>query len=132
MTTTYLDSGVLIAAVRGRQPAAIRALTLLEDGERTFVASAFLRLELLPKAVFHRNRAEVAFYLDFFARVARWARFTDDLSTGAEVVESAHGLNALDALHIAAATALAVEEFVTTEGAHKPIHRVNIPRIVML
>ena len=40
MSRTFLDAGVLIA-VRGQEAEATRALALLEDPERSFVASDF-------------------------------------------------------------------------------------------
>jgi hypothetical protein len=59
---TYLDTGVLIAIVRGLPGSARAAVDVLEDPQREFVASAFLRLEVLPKALYQRRTAEVAFY----------------------------------------------------------------------
>lgn len=124
MTITYIDAGVLIAVVRGEQLHAHRALALLEDPERTFVASAFLRLELLPKALYHRNRTGVAFYTGFFAQVLIWAEPVERVVEAAEREAAEHGLNAaLDALRAAAAVLLSADELVTTEGPHKPIHR---------
>lgn len=132
MTVTYIDAGVLIAVVRGEQPYADRALALLEDPERTLVASTFLRLELLPKAIYHRNRTEVAFYEAFFARVSIWAEPAERVVQVAEQAAADHGLNALDALHVAAAGLLGAEELVTTEGPHKPIRRVTNLRVTMI
>ena len=37
-----------------------------------FVVSDDLRLEILPKPGFHRNRAEVAFCTAFYGAVAEW------------------------------------------------------------
>jgi predicted nucleic acid-binding protein len=123
VTITYLDSGVLIAIVRGTQPIADRAIRVLEDVERTFVASAFLRLQLLPKALFHANHEKSRFYNEFFGQVSTWSRLDDVLIEAAEELAALHGLNALDALHVAAATSLGAEHLVTTEGPDKPIHR---------
>ena len=52
MTRTFLDAGVLIAAVRGQEEEAARALAILEAPERTFIASDFLKMEVLPKAIY--------------------------------------------------------------------------------
>jgi hypothetical protein len=49
VTRTFLDAGVLIAAYRGERQLRENALRLLADGDRLFVASVFLELELLPK-----------------------------------------------------------------------------------
>lgn len=132
MTKTYIDSGVLIAVVRGDQLIARRALTVLEDPARMFVASVFLRLELLPKAVYHRNRSDVAFHEGFFARVSAWSGLDDRGVELAEREAARHGLSALDALHVAAAILLEAEEFVTTEGSNKPLHRVTGMKVVSI
>jgi predicted nucleic acid-binding protein len=56
MTRTFVDAGVLIAAATGRQPALYRrAIAILDDPVRDFVASDFLRLEVLPKAIYTRR-----------------------------------------------------------------------------
>ena len=57
---------VLIAAARGGSEQAARAMEILDDPEREFAASPFLRLEVLPQAVFNKREAEVAFYEAFF------------------------------------------------------------------
>jgi hypothetical protein len=48
---TFVDAGVLIAAARGGSEQAARAMEVLDDPEREFGASPFLRLEVLPQAV---------------------------------------------------------------------------------
>ena len=68
MIRTFLDAGILIAAVRGQEREAARALAILEDPERSFLTSAFLRMEVLPKAIYYRRSAEVALYERYFAR----------------------------------------------------------------
>ena len=132
MTVTYVDARVLIAVVRGEALIANRALGMLEGAGRTFVASTFLRLELLPKALYHRNRSEAAFYRAFFSQVTAWADPANQVIELAEHQAAQYGLNALDALHIAAATVLEVDEFVTTEGPQKPIHRVTDVTVIMV
>jgi hypothetical protein len=42
------------------------------------------------------------------------------------------GLGALDALHVAAAQILGTDEFVTTEGANKAVHRTRLVHVVYL
>jgi len=127
---TYLDAGVLIAAVRGDPGPARAAYDLLENPEREFVASVFLRLEVLPKAIHQRRAAEVAFYRRYFERVVAWAEPIDELAGRAEQEAAQYGLSALDALHVAAALMLSADEFVTTEGLRRPIHRAMGVRVV--
>ena len=69
MTRTFLDAGVLIAAIRGRPEIADLAMELLNDPERLFVSSDFVQLDVLPKAVYFRHTAEASFYLVYFASV---------------------------------------------------------------
>jgi hypothetical protein len=73
LTLTFVDAGVLIAAARGTDWIALRANQALGDPNRSFVASPFLRLEILPKAMFHKRLDEVSFYGVFFAAVTHWA-----------------------------------------------------------
>jgi predicted nucleic acid-binding protein len=122
---TYVDAGVLIAAARGRSAEASRALAVLDDAAREFAASDFLRLEVLPKAVFNKRQAEVAFYERFFQGVGQWAAVSQILVDSARAVAAEHGLAAMDALHIAAAEALGVAQFVTGEKKEKPLFRVT-------
>ena len=73
MKITFVDAAVLIAAARGGSEQAARAMEILDDPEREFTASPFLRLEVLPQAVFNKREAEVAFYDAFFSAVSKWA-----------------------------------------------------------
>lgn len=130
MTTTYVDAGVLIAGFQGVGTLSSVALAVLGDPGREFVGSAFLRLEVLPKASYHRNGNGVAFYEAFFARVVAWAEPNGEVDERAEREAARHGLNALDALHVAAAGLLGAEELVTTEGPRKPIHRTTTVQVV--
>ncbi|KUK98957.1 MAG: Uncharacterized protein XE11_2818 [Methanomicrobiales archaeon 53_19] len=58
---TYLDSSVLIQAYRGEGVSGERAMRVLDDPDREFVVSDFLKLEVLPKPIFHAREDEVAF-----------------------------------------------------------------------
>ena len=73
MTLTFVDAGVLIAAARGGNIQAARAMEILDDPEREFAASPFLRLEVLPQALFNRRFAEAQFNEAYFATVSHWA-----------------------------------------------------------
>jgi predicted nucleic acid-binding protein len=125
LTLTFVDAGVLIAAARGTDWVARHATEVLGDPERSFAASPFLRLEVLPKAVFHKRIEEVAFYESFFAAVERWAEPDSALAGRAQSLASRFGLSALDALHVAAALSVGADELLTTERLQKPIHRVT-------
>ena len=124
MIRTFLDAGVLIAAVRGQEDEAARALAILEDPERSFIASDFLRMEVLPKAIYYQRPAEVALYERFFSK-ADLIPVSAALVTQAYTEACTFGLSALDALHVAVAKASGAEEFITTERPTTPLFRVT-------
>src|SRR6185295_5701260 len=108
---TFIDSSVLIAAWRGNLSLRIRALTVLSDAQREFISSPFIQLEVRPKAIFHKNQTEVAFYDAFFSSVTQWFDQYKNLMAEAERVGEKFGLNGMDAIHIAAALLSRADEF---------------------
>jgi hypothetical protein len=124
LTRTFLDAGVLIATVRGQEEAAARALAILEDPERSFITSDFLRMEVLPKALYYQRPAEVALYERFFSK-ARLIPVSATLVAQAYLEACTFGLSALDALHITVAKTSGAEEFITTERPSAPLFRVT-------
>ena len=67
---TFLDSGVLIAAARGVDDTALQALRILDDPDREFVSSIFVKLEVLPKAIYNGFKEEATFYQSFSRRMS--------------------------------------------------------------
>lgn len=132
MKRTYVDAGVLIAAARGRAPIAARAFEILDDPDREFAASIFLKLEVLPKAIYHKNLPEVEFYEAFFNAVTHWADSLDIIAENAYREACDSGLAALDALHVAAAVSVGSAELVTGEKPDKPIHRIQSIQVVSI
>lgn len=130
MTRTFVDSGVLIAAVRGEDVIAEAALSFLADSTRVFVSSPFVRMEVLPKAIFNQKTVEAEFYEAFFSAVVTWATDTDSLIQQAHGMACNYGLAAMDALHVAAAIALNAEDLLTTEKPTKPMYRVPNLRVI--
>lgn len=122
---TFVDASVLIySAVK---PSAqtfarrMRALQVLNDPNREFVASEFLRLEVMPMVKFFDRKRETKFYETFFNGVRHWAP-DNELILPAVDLASTYGLGALDALHVCAATYFDAE-FVSAESLTKPIYR---------
>lgn len=132
MKRTFVDAGVLIAAVRGQPHVASQAMAILDDPEREFASSEFVRLEVLPKAIYHQQTAEVEFYQAFFAAVAHWASPPEQIVQAAYDEACRSGLSAIDALHVAAAVALDADELVTTEKPSRPLHRTTAIKIVSI
>ena len=123
MTITFLDAGVLIAAARGKPEIADKAIAIIDDPNRSFAASEYVRLEVLPKALFNKRNEEASFYEEFFRAVSYWPDDTETVVKDAYGQGVEHGLAAMDSLHVAAAIAIGADELVTTEKPSKPLHR---------
>jgi predicted nucleic acid-binding protein len=131
VTLTYVDAGVLIVAARGGEARSERALALLEESGRTFAASAFLKLEVIPKAAFHKRRNEVAFYERFFDGVSVWAD-ERGLTDAALREASTYGLQGMDSLHVVAASQVGALELVTLEKPARSIYRARAVKVIHL
>ncbi len=112
----FVDSGVLITATRGQEP-------VLRAPQHLVASSEFMRLEVMPKAVWTGNRTEQDFYEAFFSVVSAWPTDNEAVIRQAHNEAAACGLGSLDALHIAAAVLLGAAELVTIEKPTKSIHR---------
>jgi predicted nucleic acid-binding protein len=132
MMRTYIDTGVLIGAHHGKPAIAAKAMKILDDPDREFVSSVFLRLEALPKAIYQNQQDETSFYEAFFDAVIEWAAPLDTVIQDAYQEACRLGLSAVDALHVAAAMAVRADELVTTEKPGKPIHRVTSLKVTTI
>lgn len=132
MTITFIDSGILVTASRGVEDLSDKAISVLASADREFASSAFIKLEVLPKAVYYRQTDEVEFYQTFFSAVTYWANDTEQVIQNGYDIACKYGLAAMDALHIAAAILVGAEEFITTEKPTKPMYRVTDIKVVSL
>lgn len=132
MKKTYIDSCILIAAFRGEESLARKAMEVLDDEERYFISSIYVQLEVLPKAIHHKNTDEVAFYTAFFDDVHEWVISNQNLALLAMQEGELNGLSALDALHVAAASYAGADELVTAEKREKPLFRATCVRVVSI
>ena len=55
---TFLDSGVLIAAYKGSPAVGDAASKIVDDPNRLFLSSPFVRHEVSPKALYNRQQDE--------------------------------------------------------------------------
>lgn len=131
-TLTYVDSGVLIFGAQGKTSAASLALPFLADPGREYVTSDYIRLEVLPKAIFHKRAAEVQFYNAFFATTTRTIPTSQALLDYALDEACKTGIHGLDAIHIACAVFAGAEEFITSEKPSRPIHRTKLVKTVSI
>ncbi|MFB2923550.1 MULTISPECIES: type II toxin-antitoxin system VapC family toxin [Aerosakkonema] len=132
MIRTFIDAGVLIYAARSEGYIAEKALQILEDENREFASSIFLKLEVLPKAIYNQKSSEVKFYETFFDAVAYWANDINGIIEIAYEQSSKFGVGAMDALHIAAALSVGATEFITNEKLEKSIHRTQSIKVISI
>ena len=126
---TFIDSGVLIAVARGQEEVARRAVAIIEDPQREWACSDFVRLEVLPKPVYLKKQDEVDFYTTFFAGVRIWVSSSKELAQKALEEAKKFGLSAMDALHVAGAVFAKAEEIVTTEKSSTSLCKVTSVRV---
>lgn len=132
MKITFIDSGVLVTAARGVREDSEKALSILEDSSREFASSEFIKMEVIPKAIYNRKTAEAEFYESFFSAITYWDNDLEKVIQDAYNIASQYGLAAMDALHVAAALSVGAEEFVTTEKKTKPMFRVSSIKVVYI
>jgi len=131
MKRTYVDTSVLIEAFQGHGDAQRRAMEVLDDPERQFVVSDYLRLEVLPKPTFHGRTEEVEF-MEAVLDAAETVDTSPDLTRGAIEFASRYDMTPIDALHVSAAKGGNVHELVTMEKTGKPMCRVKEITVVSL
>lgn len=121
---TYVDANLLIAAWQGKGELGIRALRILDDPQRTIVLSRAVWLEVMPKAIYHKQVMEVTFYQEIFA-MAEVQEWNVETLGRAEALAQQYGIAAMDAVHLAIAIVGNVDEFVSAEKPQKPMFRVS-------
>lgn len=128
---TFLDSGVLLSAWK-RGEFHERARSVMDDPTREFLTSDTVKLELLPKPLFERRRAEVEFYNDHFNVAETSESFSAELGDSASALAKKYGLAAMDALHLASAIRQEANEFITSELPGKPMFRLKELKVISL
>lgn len=109
-----------------------RALAILVEPNRDFTASIFLKLEVLPKAIYNNRTSDVRFYEEYFSAVSYWAEDIDQIIQDAYREVSESGLGAMDALHVAASVSVGAAEFITNEKPEKSIHRTKSIQVISI
>jgi predicted nucleic acid-binding protein len=128
---TFLDSGVLMLGWRGEPREKAAAISTIEAPEQSLLASEMVRLELLPKPIYFKQKAEVEFYESIFSRCECDA-VDAELYASAFRLARRYGLSAAEAFNLASAVRLKADEFVTTEQPGKPMFRVKELKVVTL
>ena len=128
---TYIDSGVLISAVCGESDIAEKAMAYLDDPTRDFASSIFVKLEVLPKAIYNKSES-LPFYESFFSNVTTFSNACDAYIQDALSEAETYGLGGMDALHILAAKSLNATEFVTNEKPARPMFRTKAIKVISI
>lgn len=132
MKLTFVDACLLIAAARGGTELAKLAMAVLDDPDREFSSSIFVKLETLPKATYFKRETERTFYEEFFADVAAWATANEDLAGKALDEACRSGLSACDSLHVVAAKETGSAELVTAEARQSALFRTTMVSVVTI
>ncbi len=130
---TFLDTGVLLAAWDAKQALHEQAKGVLSDRNRDFIATSLLSLELVPHAEYCKQEKEVAFmrfYLGVY--VSEMLEVNEQLVLEGMAVARRIDAGGIDAMHLAAAIMLNVDEFITTENENKPMYREDRLRVIHL
>jgi len=129
---TYIDSGVLISALRGDATVAATALSYLNDPLREYVTSDYVKVELMPKCIYFKNSTEQQFYEEYFKSTSVQVPTSDALLAFAIDEGGKTGISGMDAIHVACALAAQAIELITSERATKPIHRANGIKVISI
>ncbi len=106
-------------------------MQILEDPNRVFLSSPFVKHEVSPKALFNRRRGEYRFYEKYFRRAVMFGDLDSILRLAGREC-GRFGVGAMDGLHLAAAHLLKADEFITTEKSGRSIYRSSLVKIVYL
>lgn len=126
---TYLDTSVVLAAIKGEPALSKKAFDVLHDRGRVMVACTALHLELLPYAMNQHDRSQLATVNTVLGMVEK-------LPLDQAVLDSAlklacdHCMGCMDAIHAASSIQDNTPEFLTTEkeptgnDLGKPFYRI--------
>jgi PIN domain len=107
-------------------------MRIIDEASREFFTSQMVRLELLPKPLFEKRDAEVAFYENHFRDCSFSEPLSVELGIEAERLATRYGLAGPDSLQLCAALRHDVAEFYTSEKPGKPMFRVKELRVISL
>ena len=129
---TFIDACVLIAVAQGNEATASRVFEIVDDPDREFVVSDFLKLEVIPKPTFNRYNEQVQIFEEFFKRAALRVESTGKILSQALDLACRYDLSPLDALHISTAIDAEAEEFITLERLGTPMTRVKEVKVISI
>jgi hypothetical protein len=106
-------------------------MRILDDPNRTFVVSDFLRLEVLPQPTFHARESELEFMHEVLDH-AEDVPASPQITGRALALAGRYCLAPMDAAHVAAAVSATVDELVTVEKSTHPMCMVQEVRVMSI
>lgn len=129
----FVDANILILMTNPADASMFEKIkSVLYDPNREFIASDFLRLEVLPKPTFNKRQPSIAFCEKYFQNCQHYVE-TNKLLLDTAFAEACNlGLPPIDAIHLAAAHLGNADDFVTLEKPTKPMHRSRLVKVIYL
>ena len=131
-TKTFVDANVLIAAYQGSDELCRKAMEIIDDPNREFIVSDYLKLEVIPKPTFHRFHEEIEFMQTFIDSASLQVSPKPSITALAITLACQYDLPPLDALHAGTAVESKADELVTLEKPEKPLCQVREIKVVSL
>lgn len=131
-TKTFLDSNVLITAFQGIDEVWQKAMETIDDPDREFIVSDYLKLEVIPQPTFHRRQEEIQFMQAFFDSASVYMEATASITAQAMTLACRYSLGPMDALHAGTAIESEADVLVTLEKPDKPLCQVQEIKVVSL
>ena len=131
-TKTFVDANILIAAWRGNTELLQKSMEIIDDPDREFIVSDYLKLEVIPKPTFFENHDEVQFMQAFMDNASWQVNATPLITTQAIALACRYGLSAMDALHAETAIEAKADKFITIEKPTRPLSRILEIKVVSL
>ncbi|MDD5643079.1 MAG: PIN domain-containing protein [Syntrophales bacterium] len=131
-TKTFVDSNVLITAFQGIEEIWQKAMEVIDDPERDFIVSDYLKFEVIPQPTFHQRYEEIQFMETFLDNAAEYVRANDQITNEALTLACQYSLGAMDALHAGTAILSKADELITLEKPEKPLCQIKEIAVVSL
>jgi predicted nucleic acid-binding protein len=130
---TVIDSCVLRAAFEGVEGEDNnKALAVLDDTNREFIAVDFIALETIPKPTFNKREEQALLFQSFFDEAPLHAEVSSEITTLAIQLASEHDITPIDALIVSSAIIGGADELITMEKPTKPMFRVKAVKVTSL
>jgi predicted nucleic acid-binding protein len=131
-TKTFVDANVLIAAWRGNADLLKKSMEIIDDPDREFIVSDYLKLEVMPKPTFFKNNDEIQFMQTFIDNASWQVNATPSITSQAIALACRYGLSAMDALHAETAIEAKADVFFTIEKPTRPLSRIQEIKVISL